>query len=362
MNIIKDISLSQSQNTVLFGNQAALENKHSIPENGRLSVLNYKAMAVLNKSYIHIDDIFSCNTIRKLLDKFYRTKILPCIESASHFNDWIDQNGHNDWYLQLAEILMKAPLRSVKAVLMQVYYLLKAIIFITTHPIKAMHEAPALLVQYMHTLSQFETYSKMGAGMMGSALMRLQFPCVAIGAALVVTAISLDIIHGSILSETGRTWENIKVILLEKHLKYLPEAFCTGLLFGKIANVAQNALAIKTIDQAVEYVKGYLKKYNLPQPYFNGRNRAHFIDLKNHTYMLSWGTKVPANLPDAFWAWERQHIPTVYFSYLQLPTWKNELTIAAHAATQSILVNSTFLNSCLFPTKPRTNIIELAKR
>ncbi len=232
----------------------------------------------LHDKQLELDEILSLHKLQKLISKFYENYLEPILNSKSFilFNDWLDSNGHGDWYAQLTVALLKMPFRAVKTILTQLYSLLKDLYYYCAHPEKALIDAATFIVYFIKSLTQSETYVKMGAGILGASLgqplILLQPPVlitVVLGTTLLISALVHDILKTLALKSS---WQDVKEMLLEKHLTQITKAFGIGLLSGIAAGIFSRILfsfqpVVTNNAQAGEYVKAYWCDHHIPPNY-----------------------------------------------------------------------------------------------
>lgn len=135
-------------------------------------------------------------------------------EAQNPFNDWLKNNGHGEWYEQLAIFLAKLPLRAARNIMSFVFKLIQASIILPTyalmHPMKSCVKLAKLFIELLHALTQPETWSKVGISIVGSTLGQatitgnpLGVIAIAIGGALAIAGISIGTLKTAILAEKG---------------------------------------------------------------------------------------------------------------------------------------------------------------
>lgn len=170
-------------------------------------------------------------------DQFH-AELMPKAELNNPFNDWLKSNGHGNWYEQLATFLAKLPVKAARNVLRLVLNVIQAAVAIPSyalmHPLKSCVKLAKLLVALAHSLTQPETWSKLGISIVGSALGHatvtsnpISIIAIAFGGALAVAGISLGTLKTALLAEKGMQMEKVQSYL-SSQMQKLPEDFLTG--------------------------------------------------------------------------------------------------------------------------------------
>ncbi len=307
-----------------------------------------ETIEILNKKGLELDEAGPSNKLQELLDTFYTTRIEPILKhkNALKFNAWLDSNGEVEWYKKLGAALAKTPLLAARAILNQVFSVLKALIFPLVHPKKALVEAGFLFVNFLHSLSKPETYSKVGAGVLGTAigfsLVVVQppvFTTVAIGLALMGVSMAFEAVRSYANADAGQESKDVRNILFKKHVKQIPAAFATGLLSGLAAGAFQKilfAVLPRLNPQSDVYLKHWLSENQMSSPVW------YEYDNNMNSFIVGWGNVPPPNLPTASWSslsrfgnWHD------YYSYLPTPDILSTISKVGHACSQAILATNT---------------------
>lgn len=227
-----------------------LEKKNSLQKNTPWTT---KAIQILNETNQKLDEAFPSNRVQTLIDNFYTKRLLPLMkgEKARAFHTWLESNGEGDWYKKLATYLFKLPLRSVRDILEMVYHVLKASIYGLVHPIKSMNEVAIFFMRLIEALKHSETYTALGAGMLGSSLgvcavTGLYAPA-AVGAAVGALFLEVGICFGALRFANRADGFQIivKIDRMKQHLKLIPQSFTTGFLIGLVSGTIQKVTAEK---------------------------------------------------------------------------------------------------------------------
>jgi len=198
----------------------------------------------------HIYDCFSQST-----QAWLETKVATCsstfakmLTPLANLNAWLAtdelQQTENTALKAYGIFLLKLPLRAVSNIIKLLINILTAVGYTLVHPVKALGKLAIVLVNLIKALTEPDTWSKMGAGILGATLGQAAVgnPLAPIG--LIVGATMMGIgISGAILDALLKKKE-VSTALFNQ-FKQIPEAFLTGflmgLLFGAI-NKARNAI------------------------------------------------------------------------------------------------------------------------
>lgn len=341
-------SLNRSLDIEKVQNESPLKAFFNFEDNiaDYFQMLHTSANNYLIEKTLELDEALPPNELQLLLDSFYETHLVPVLnhENLQEFNKWMDSNGNGEWYEKLGIALAKMPLRTVRAVLAQVYLILKSLTYSLVHPLKAMHAAAGFIVDLIYALTKGETYSKMGAGMVGAALgqplVLLQPPVViglAVGSVLVISVLVHDILKTLVNAEEGCGWEDVKAMLKDKHFRPISEAFAVGLLTGIAAGIISRIFApIETLinydnpNWPTDYLEAYLKQNNYGQ--HNWIYREYIQE--NNSIIFSWINK-PSDLTLSTWTgmWGNK---LYYYSRLPLPALQKVTERISEVAVQAV--------------------------
>lgn len=172
--------------------------------------------------------------------------------SWNRFNSWLEDNGHQHWFLQLGDFLAKLPLKAARNILRLVATIIKTAICVpletVVHPLKAPLKLARLLVTLVYNLTQPETWTKIGTGMLGTSLATTTFSSnpagilgIGIGAALAVSGISLGTLKTILFAERQERFNSAKDYLLGQ-AKNIPEDLLTGYCLGLLVHGIQKII------------------------------------------------------------------------------------------------------------------------
>ena len=164
------------------------------------------------------------------------------------FNVWLNSNGQGTWYLQLATCLAKLPVRAARNIVQLMYNVIQGILYTAVHPCKALNHLAQQIVSLAHALTQPETWSKIGAGAMGTACgqalitgLPLSVIGMGIGGAMTIAALSMGALKAALYadnhSKLDAAAENFST-----QIKQLPESLLTGLFLRVLIGGIQRSL------------------------------------------------------------------------------------------------------------------------
>jgi len=227
--------------------------------------LSDRIVAHLNKWDTELDAKMPNFVIQEKIDKI-AGELEQKFSAFTDFNTWLNSNDQGNWYHQLATFLVKLPVRAVRNIINLLYSIIKGILYSVTHPLKSANHAVHLLALLALELSKPETYTKIGAGMMGTSLGHcliagnpLSILGLGIGAAMIVGGLSFGALKAAIESQ-GFVGAKLN---LSTQLEQLPEALLTsffmGLLIGGVRKAIYEkqaqAVAEANMEKANEYAK-----------------------------------------------------------------------------------------------------------
>lgn len=160
-------------------------------------------------------------------------------EALKPFKEWLETNGEGAWYKKLALYLVKLPLRAAYNIINWLYKIIREVFCFIAHPLQGLNKIAKWLVELAHALSQPETWSQLGAGIVGISLGHaaianpLSIPALIIGGAMTALGLSFSVLKAAVESAQGKKLEMIKKTL-SKQAQEIPEAIVTGVLLGMI--------------------------------------------------------------------------------------------------------------------------------
>lgn len=192
------------------------------------------------------------------------------------FNTWLNDNGQGAWYKQLATFLVKLPMRAVRNIVQTLYSLIKGLVYFCVHPVKAMHKFVDTLGKLMDALGKPETWTKIGAGMIGAGLGQAAIPgnplfviSVLLGAVCLFGGLTVSAIDAALDAKKGSKMNAAWQTIVEQ-AKALPEALLTGFCSGVIVAAIQypanvRAATVANNRLARSYADGYVRVNRFPQ-------------------------------------------------------------------------------------------------
>jgi hypothetical protein len=166
------------------------------------------------------------------------THIEDMFSSLPTFNSWLRNNGDGAWYIQLATYLVKLPLKAAHNIVNLLYNTIKGILYGATHPLKGLNAVAKQMVLLAHALTQPETWSKIGAGVIGAGLGQalifgnpVSVIAMGLGAACAIAGVSFGALKAAIEAEEGKKFDAI-VENVGGQFKQIPESLLTGFFMG----------------------------------------------------------------------------------------------------------------------------------
>lgn len=240
---------------------------------------NAAALTVLNKWDDDLETQLPNFAIQNKIDKIGNL-IAKHFAALDPFNKWLDDNGHGSWPEQLAIFLAKLPMRAARNVVQLLYEIIKNILHSAVHPLKSLNHLAKLMVALATALTEPETWSRAGIGIIGTHLGQsvitgnpLSVISVGIGAALALSGLSLGTLKTAIIAQKGNRGQAVKQYISQM-AKELPEtaltALCIGFLLGGIQRILFRSQLknhrISNIEEAKRHADEFIKKHNLPSP------------------------------------------------------------------------------------------------
>ncbi|MBS0655329.1 MAG: hypothetical protein JSR46_06110 [Verrucomicrobia bacterium] len=203
-----------------------------------------RAISQLDAWEYALDEKIPNFPIQDKIDSFGR-KLKEEFAPLTAFNTWLDSNGDGAFFEQLATFLVKLPARVVRNIVEVLYNIVHTAIYAAVHPLKALNQLAKLLVTLVYELTKPETWTMIGAGMVGAGAGQLAVTGnplsaigIGIGGALLIGGLSVGALQAALEAEEGKRGE-AALKNLELQAKEIPEAmltgFCMGLLIGAIS-------------------------------------------------------------------------------------------------------------------------------
>jgi hypothetical protein len=197
------------------------------------------------------------------------------LKPLQQFNQWLDTNElQQTWDSNLklfAVFLTKLPARAIRNIVSMLVNMIKAAMYATVHPAKAVMKLAKLIVKMAEELTKPETWSKIGAGIIGASLGQTVVgnPLSIISLIVVLVIIAGGITTGAILAalkvETGDILTRAKAAghEIRKQVEQLPESMLTSFCIGLLVGGYQKQTFGNPVDEAV---KAYVKEHNVTNP------------------------------------------------------------------------------------------------
>lgn len=216
--------------------------------------------------------------IQKRIDsigRYIEKKFAP----LTKFNHWLNRNGHGEWYQQLATFLVKLPMRSIRNIVQLIYNIIREACYAVVHPLKATNRLAKMLIALVNELTKPETWSKIGAGMIGGSLGQslvtgqpFSLIGIGIGGGLLIGGLSAGALKAALKAEKGCKFQEVKKNLRQQ-AQQLPEialtGFCMGLLVGGIQRAIYEQkmknFRVSNHEEAKQYADSFIEEYHLPQ-------------------------------------------------------------------------------------------------
>lgn len=191
------------------------------------------------------------------------------------FNDWLNANTDGSWYKQLVVFLVKLPLKSARNIISLLYNVIKGILYTAVHPVQSLVGLVKMVIELVKALARPETWSKIGAGVMGASLGQalsmgnpVSLMGLGMGGALLVGGLSVSTFLAALRGESVGQH-------LLKQGGDLSEAVLTGFLMGLLVGGVQRLQTrvylekthhFKNVEEAKRYANLFVKYYDLPSP------------------------------------------------------------------------------------------------
>lgn len=211
--------------------------------------------------------------------------------SVPYFNQWLDDNGHGDWHHKLATCLAKIPLRTARNIVRSLSHIVKLAVavpaYAIVHPLKFPVKVLQYIASFINALTQPETWTRIGAGMVGSSLGHaaltsnpLSMIAIGIGAALSISGISLGTLKTALLAPKGSrafaTAEYVQDQAQQAAVDFLSGFGTVAVLEGVQAVMRgfqkcgrwlrhQHNISVSQSNMSREQANNFLARHNLPR-------------------------------------------------------------------------------------------------
>lgn len=235
-----------------------------------------RAAANLDSACVYLDEKMPNLPFQNRADEWGR-KLEAKFSKLEGFNRWLDESGKHEWYKEMGLFLAKLPLKVGRNIARLLYGIVKTALYSAVHPVKAVVKLAKMLVRLAEALSKAETYTRIGAGIIGGSLG--QFAISGNAFALMGMAIGGGLMLGGMAAgaiSAAVRQESIKEELV-KHLKAIPESVLTGFAIG---------LLVAEITHAVNASMPCVDPHRLSEAQISDWMRNNFLpqhDLPSNT-------------------------------------------------------------------------------
>lgn len=163
----------------------------------------------------------------------------------------------NAWYEKLALSLIKLPFRAAYNILCLIYSIVKTIATTVVHPLRAIIHLFKFIGNLVNALQKPETWSNMGAGIIGASLGQMAitgglgphaYLGLMFGTSVLVTGLAIGAISAAVNAIPGLGHLEVERQIKEQ-IKAVPECMATGFLVGLTMAAAFPSLSEETTTQ-----------------------------------------------------------------------------------------------------------------
>lgn len=274
------------------------ERYHSNIGNANAPVQEHSPQRAWNVRAIHFLDGIEKKIDTILPNFFFQQKIDDLagfikskFSKLTTFNHWISSNGNGAWYKQLAVSLCKLPLRVARNFVLLLFNIVKIALQTVVHPAKAVVKLAKLIVNLVHEITLPETWSKMGAGIVGAGVGQgiitgnpISVIAMGIGGAMIIAGLTFGALKGAILAERGHRLEGVGHELFKQALQ-LPESFLVGMCLGMLMGAVQ--VKIENYGKSI-YNETIIERVNLRLRHFHLPPSSDIIVDPNGAVIIKW--------------------------------------------------------------------------
>lgn len=250
---------------------------------------NKRAIGRLERWNAALDQKMPPHALQKKLDKL-GDSIQEMLDTHQAFvpvrelNRWLDKEHIGPWPKRMALFLAKVPIRVARNITTLVYNIIKGLCYGFVHPIKGMGYAAQFVIRCIHALTQPETYTKIGAGVIGASLGQIlmtggfgihAYVGLGIGGTLLIGGLTIGAIKSAVKADAHHRIQAVGKNLWTQ-VKSIPEAMLTGFIFGVIFGAIMKSLHHQPppkhvnfptdSSQAQTYANQYIIQHHLPPP------------------------------------------------------------------------------------------------
>lgn len=264
-----------------------------------ISIVNWKEHTVkqLEKWETKLDKFLPPFNFQNSYDRMME-EITKAFSKLRKFDHWLENNSQGNWYSRLATFLAKLPLKAARNILQLISNIIltacRIPFDIAMHPIKTPLKLAKLIIMLVHSLTQPETWTKMGSGIVGSSLANiavtsnpLSIFSIAIGGALILGGISIGTLKTALFAQKQERWNNAKNYLtqqVQETSEALFTGFCLSLLIEGIQQLIRACQKAHHEGKHSRNVDRVNKENQQAQNAVNSQNQKAITDSKmNHT-------------------------------------------------------------------------------
>ncbi len=243
-----------------------------------------KAIKWVNKVDAKLEEQFPNNIIQDRYDFFINlleTKFSQ-LKGIEKLNAWLNDNEleskSTPLYQQIALFLAKLPMRTARNIFNLLYKIVKGLINVPLHPLRSVSDLAKLFIRLIDALTQPETWSKLGIGIVGGSLGSmlvtgnpLSALAIIIGSAMLVGGLAIGTLKAAIVEDNLKDFKRNVISQLSSLPESLLTGFLTGLLFGGIQRTLE-----RTLEPKLPYKPlgkwGWHTVYPLKTPGMNYKN------------------------------------------------------------------------------------------
>ncbi len=186
------------------------------------------------------------------------------LTGLTKLNAWLDKNEFREQYdhalTAVVIFLAKLPLRTARNILSLLMNIIRAAVYTVVHPMKATVKLAKLFIELLKALTLPDTWTKMGAGVVGATLGQaavgnpLAPIGLIIGAAMACGGLCAGALAAAIRNKSKSGNEILAAVgdELLRQIQQIPEAMLTGFLMGLMFGALNRHLFVKHKYDAVK--------------------------------------------------------------------------------------------------------------
>ncbi|OJU81765.1 MAG: hypothetical protein BGO10_07720 [Chlamydia sp. 32-24] len=269
LGYVTPVITNSSYNTTT---KISVDNKILRYEASKLNLKN-KMITFIDSQSKYLDHRIPNNLFQRKVDHFF-----SLIEKIfKPLGDWIDKNEGGHWFKQLAIFLAKLPLKVGKNLLTILYKIVHTAFYAPIHPLQAITKMEKLIVELVFRLIEPETWSSIGAGMIGFSAGQfvvgnpISVIGFLIGGVCLLSGLSFGTLLSALKAEKNKVKEGV-LNHLKQHAKTCVESMLTSFVLGLIIGAIQKAIykeqttdyRINSQEDAKKFADDFMKNNNLP--------------------------------------------------------------------------------------------------